>query len=386
VGPHCCVCVTNTFFNRPRAPMAAPYTHRTGEGPSKCTWHVGADASASPHRTVPWYACGEKEVGWGKTAHALTRAQDAGAGDPVDHPRAHWQHAAGAPQQDPAGRGPAVRSVYVRVRGRGRAHGTADTAGAGVIVAKCEFFNAGGSVKVAPRVPMPSVRLSVPSHVRPCAPAAQDRIGRRMVEEAEKAGRLKPGTTIIEPTSGNTGARPYRGAWREAAPAFLTQETRARTHVRACVFACVGKPGIGLALAAAVKGYKCIITLPEKMSQEKVNTLKALGAEIIRTPTEAAWGARVTHTGALVHAQRQRGRERDTRAKGYRHNDLDVRVRTPAPARAPTPAPAPTPTPVLSPAPARAPAPVLAPTPAPALAPAPTPELSPAPAPAQACT
>jgi hypothetical protein len=313
-GPHCCVCVTNTFFNRPRAPMAAPYTHRTGEGPSKCTWHVGADASASPHRTVPWYACGEKEVGWGKTAHALTRAQDAGAGDPVDHPRAHWQHAAGAPQQDPAGRGPAVRSVYVRVRGRGRAHGTADTAGAGVIVAKCEFFNAGGSVKVAPRVPMPSVRLSVPSHVRPCAPAAQDRIGRRMVEEAEKAGRLKPGTTIIEPTSGNTGARPYRGAWREAAPAFLTQETRARTHVRACVFACVGKPGIGLALAAAVKGYKCIITLPEKMSQEKVNTLKALGAEIIRTPTEAAWGARV-HTQEHWCTHRGREGERGTRAR-----------------------------------------------------------------------
>ena len=73
-----------------------------------------------------------------------------------------------------------------------------------------------------------------------------------MVEEAERKGVLKPGYTIIEPTSGNTG--------------------------------------IGLALAAAIKGYRCIITLPEKMSEEKVNVLKALGAEIIRTPTEAAWG------------------------------------------------------------------------------------------------
>jgi len=73
-----------------------------------------------------------------------------------------------------------------------------------------------------------------------------------MVEEAERKGVLKPGYTIIEPTSGNTG--------------------------------------IGLALAAAIKGYRCIITLPEKMSDEKVNVLKALGAEIIRTPTEAAWG------------------------------------------------------------------------------------------------
>lgn len=71
-----------------------------------------------------------------------------------------------------------------------------------------------------------------------------------MVEEAERSGRLKPGDTIIEPTSGNTG--------------------------------------IGLALAAAIKGYRVIITLPEKMSQEKVDVLKALGAEIIRTPTEGA--------------------------------------------------------------------------------------------------
>ncbi|KAG0014753.1 hypothetical protein BGZ81_000289 [Podila clonocystis] len=101
------------------------------------------------------------------------------------------------------------------------------------LLAKCEFFNAGGSVK--------------------------DRIGRRMVEEAEKDGRLKPGCTIIEPTSGNTG--------------------------------------IGLALAAAVKGYRTIITLPEKMSQEKVDVLKALGAEIVRTPTEAAWDAPESHIG-----------------------------------------------------------------------------------------
>jgi len=97
--------------------------------------------------------------------------------------------------------------------------------------AKCEFLNAGGSVK--------------------------DRIGRRMVEEAEKAGRIKPGDTLIEPTSGNTG--------------------------------------IGMALAAAVKGYRMIITMPEKMSREKQVVLEALGAEIIRTPTEAAWDDPESH-------------------------------------------------------------------------------------------
>merc|ERR1719387_2170113 len=99
------------------------------------------------------------------------------------------------------------------------------------LLAKVEFFNAGGSVK--------------------------DRIGKRMVEEAEKSGRIKPGDTLIEATSGNTG--------------------------------------IGLSLTAALKGYKMIICLPQKMSGEKVNTMKCLGAEILRTPTEAAWDAEDSH-------------------------------------------------------------------------------------------
>jgi cystathionine beta-synthase len=89
------------------------------------------------------------------------------------------------------------------------------------IVAKLEMLNPGGSVK--------------------------DRIGLRMIEAAERAGRLKAGGTIVEPTSGNTG------------------------H--------------GLAIAAAIKGYKCIFVMPDKMSQEKVALLRAYGAEVVITPT-----------------------------------------------------------------------------------------------------
>ncbi|KAK5118467.1 hypothetical protein LTR62_002981 [Meristemomyces frigidus] len=110
------------------------------------------------------------------------------------------------------------------------------------IYAKCEFFNAGGSVK--------------------------DRIALRMVEAAEKEGRITPGhSVLIEPTSGNTG--------------------------------------IGLALVGAVKGYRTIITLPEKMSSEKVSVLKALGAEIIRTPTSAAWDSPESHIGVARRLEKE---------------------------------------------------------------------------------
>jgi cystathionine beta-synthase len=89
------------------------------------------------------------------------------------------------------------------------------------IYGKAEYQNPGGSVK--------------------------DRIGIAMIEAAEKAGELKPGGTIVEGTSGNTG--------------------------------------VGLAMAAALKGYRCIFTMPDKMSQEKVRLLKAYGAEVVITPT-----------------------------------------------------------------------------------------------------
>ena len=96
------------------------------------------------------------------------------------------------------------------------------------IVAKIEYFNPGGSVK--------------------------DRIALAMIEDAEKSGALKPGATIIEPTSGNTG--------------------------------------VGLALVSAVKGYHLILTMPETMSVERRNLVKAYGAEVVLTPgTEGRKGA-----------------------------------------------------------------------------------------------
>src|SRR5213595_516205 len=89
------------------------------------------------------------------------------------------------------------------------------------VLAKLEYLNPGGSVK--------------------------DRIGISMIEAAERDGKLKPGGTIVEPTSGNTG--------------------------------------VGLAIAAAQKGYRCIFVMPDKMSQEKISTLRGFGAEVVITPT-----------------------------------------------------------------------------------------------------
>src|SRR5215467_10376688 len=89
------------------------------------------------------------------------------------------------------------------------------------LLAKLEFMNPGGSNK--------------------------DRIGLAMIEAAERDGRLEPGGTIVEPTSGNTG--------------------------------------VGLAIAAAAKGYRCIFVMPDKMSQEKISMLRAYGAEVVITPT-----------------------------------------------------------------------------------------------------
>ena len=91
----------------------------------------------------------------------------------------------------------------------------------GTIYAKCEFMNPGGSVK--------------------------DRIGLAIVEKAEREGALRPGGTIVEATSGNTG--------------------------------------VALAMVAAIRGYRCIFTMPDKMSQEKVKLLRAFGADVVIVPT-----------------------------------------------------------------------------------------------------
>src|SRR5215216_1003410 len=89
------------------------------------------------------------------------------------------------------------------------------------VVAKLEYLNPGGSVK--------------------------DRIGIKMIEAAERDGKLRPAGTIVEPTSGNTG--------------------------------------VGLAMVAALRGYRCIFVMPDKMSQEKIAMLRAYGAEVVITPT-----------------------------------------------------------------------------------------------------
>jgi cystathionine beta-synthase len=96
--------------------------------------------------------------------------------------------------------------------------------GAATVVVKLEYLNPGGSIK--------------------------DRIGIKMIEAAERAGKLKPGGTIVEPTSGNTGT--------------------------------------GLAIAAALKGYRCIFVMPDKMSQEKISLLRAYGAEVVICPYAVA--------------------------------------------------------------------------------------------------
>jgi cystathionine beta-synthase len=138
-------------------------THPYTDGPLKCTWHLDAAkraaAGPSPH------------------AHKPLTPEPKILSSILDH---------------------IGNTPLVRINKISESYGLKCE-----LLAKCEFFNAGGSVK--------------------------DRIGKRMIEDAEKSGRIKPGDVLIEPTSGNTG--------------------------------------IGLALTAAIKGYRMIITLPEKMSQ-----------------------------------------------------------------------------------------------------------------------
>ena len=109
------------------------------------------------------------------------------------------------------------------------------------LYAKCEFFNPGGSVK--------------------------DRIGYKMIVDAEQAGHINPGYTLIEPSSGNTG--------------------------------------IGIALVGAIRGYKVIITMPAKMSQEKQTVLESLGATIYRTPSNLAWNDPNNHISLAYKLQKQ---------------------------------------------------------------------------------
>lgn len=183
-----------------------PYTHpnptiahdiKAGEGPARCTWNFNNSTGKDPHSHNP--LTGPPKIG--------TSILDFIGNTPL-----------------------------VRLNAIPQSEGIQCE-----MLAKLEYFNAGGSVK--------------------------DRIGKRMILDAEKSGRIKKGDVLIEPTSGNTG--------------------------------------IGMALTAAVLGYRMIITLPEKMSQEKVDVLKAFGAEIIRTPTEAAWDAPDSHIGVAKRLNKE---------------------------------------------------------------------------------
>ena len=129
-------------------------------------------------------------------SHKIARSRARKRDEVQQHPRGHRTHAAGPPEPHHQGLKP---QIYV----------------------KADYMNPGGSVK--------------------------DRIGITMIDEAERKGLLKPGGTIIEGTSGNTG--------------------------------------MGLALVAAVRGYKMVFTITDKQSKEKVDLLKALGAEVIVCPT-----------------------------------------------------------------------------------------------------
>ena len=129
--------------------------------------------------------------------------------------------------------------------------------GGAKIYAKCEYMNPSGSIK--------------------------DRMAPYIIERAEQEGLLKPGGVIVENTSGNTGQ--------------------------------------SLAMAAAVKGYRCVFTMPDKMSREKINSMKAYGAEVIITPTDVPDCARFSfrrdsdrkfHQAAAKLLLRERGRSRRT--------------------------------------------------------------------------
>lgn len=146
------------------------------------------------------------------------------------------------------------------------------------VLVKCEFMNPGGSVK--------------------------DRIALRMIEDAEKQGLISPGGTLIEPTSGRFPCSFLHALSQRSSSSMTTTKTAQRVISKStsssislsCAFlinACslTGNTGIGLALAAAVKGYRCIIVMPQKMSLEKENVVRALGAQVVRTPTAAAFDA-----------------------------------------------------------------------------------------------